>query len=69
MLLGARLQRPAAPPGYHTEITVLPVPVACASMKNRDIDVFPGNWMPPWSGRLCDEFASVEPISERTKRA
>jgi len=47
MLLGARLQRPAAPPGYHTEITVLSVPVAYASMKNRDIDVFPGNWMHP----------------------
>ena len=32
---------------YHTEITVLSVPVAYASMKNRDIDVFPGNWMHP----------------------
>jgi len=47
MVLDARLQRPAAPPGYHTEITVLSVPVAYASMKNRDIDVFPGNWMHP----------------------
>jgi glycine betaine/proline transport system substrate-binding protein len=32
--------------GYHTQITVLSVPVTFASMKNRDIDVFLGNWMP-----------------------
>ena len=27
--------------GYHTEITVLSAAVSCASMKNRDIGVFP----------------------------
>jgi glycine betaine/proline transport system substrate-binding protein len=32
--------------GYAPEITVLSVPVTYASMKNRDIDVFLGNWMP-----------------------
>ena len=32
--------------GYQPEITVLSVPVTYASMKNKDIDVFLGNWMP-----------------------
>ena len=32
--------------GYRPEITVLSLPVTYTSMKNRDIDVFLGNWMP-----------------------
>ena len=32
--------------GYKPTITVLSVPVTFASMKNKDIDVFLGNWMP-----------------------
>ncbi len=32
--------------GYRPEITVLSVPVTYTSMRNRDIDVFLGNWMP-----------------------
>ncbi len=32
--------------GYDAQITVLSVPVTYASMKNKDIDVFLGNWMP-----------------------
>src|SRR6476646_5820154 len=32
--------------GYAPKITVLSVPVTYASMKNKDIDVFLGNWMP-----------------------
>ncbi len=32
--------------GYQPTITVLSVPVTYASMKNGDIDVFLGNWMP-----------------------
>ena len=32
--------------GYEPKITVLSVPVTYASMKNKDIDVFLGNWMP-----------------------
>ena len=32
--------------GYEPATTVLSVPVTFASMKNRDIDVFLGNWMP-----------------------
>src|SRR5438876_10338844 len=36
--------------GYQPEITVLSVPVTFASMKNKDIDVFLGNWMPAEEG-------------------
>ncbi len=32
--------------GYAPEIKVLSVPVTYAAMKNKDIDVFLGNWMP-----------------------
>jgi len=32
--------------GYHSQITLLSVPVTFASMKHGDIDVFLGNWMP-----------------------
>jgi len=36
--------------GYRPEVTVLSVPVTYASMKNNDIDVFLGNWMPSQEG-------------------
>jgi glycine betaine/proline transport system substrate-binding protein len=32
--------------GYSPTVTVLSVPVTFASMQNKDIDVFLGNWMP-----------------------
>lgn len=32
--------------GYEPEVEVLSVPVTYASLKNQDIDVFLGNWMP-----------------------
>ncbi len=32
--------------GYQPQITVLSLPVTYASLKNKDIDVFLGNWMP-----------------------
>jgi glycine betaine/proline transport system substrate-binding protein len=32
--------------GYTPEVSTLSVPVTLASMKNKDIDVFLGNWMP-----------------------
>jgi glycine betaine/proline transport system substrate-binding protein len=32
--------------GYEAEVKTLSVPVAYASLKNKDIDVFLGNWMP-----------------------
>src|SRR5450631_1554079 len=36
--------------GYAPQVTVLSVPVTYASMKNKDIDVFLGNWMPAEEG-------------------
>ena len=46
--------------GYLPQITVLSVPVTFASMKNNDIDVFLGNWMPA-------QKAMVEPfLNERS---
>lgn len=36
--------------GYEPQVTVLSVPVTYASMKNKDIDVFLGNWMPTMDG-------------------
>jgi glycine betaine/proline transport system substrate-binding protein len=38
--------------GYQPEITVLSVPVTLEAMKNRDIDVFLGNWMPAQSAMV-----------------
>src|SRR6187401_811206 len=38
--------------GYVPEVTVLSVPVTYASLKNRDIDVFLGNWMPAMAADL-----------------
>ena len=35
--------------GYTPETQVLAVPVTYASLKNKDIDVFLGNWMPSMS--------------------
>ncbi|HEY5101703.1 MAG TPA: choline ABC transporter permease subunit [Steroidobacteraceae bacterium] len=32
--------------GYEPQVTVLSLPVTYASMKNKDIDIFLGNWMP-----------------------
>ncbi len=36
--------------GYDPEVQVLSVPVTYASLKNKDIDVFLGNWMPSMTG-------------------
>lgn len=38
--------------GYEPRVTVLSVPVTYASLKNRDIDVFLGNWMPAMAADL-----------------
>jgi glycine betaine/proline transport system substrate-binding protein len=50
--------------GYQPQITVLSVPVTFAAMKNRDIDVFLGNWMPAQDGdrRAYVADGSVEVI-------
>jgi len=50
--------------GYETETEILSVPVTYASLKNKDIDVFLGNWMPTMEGdvRPYLEDGSVESI-------
>ena len=48
--------------GYEPQTTVLSVPVTYASMKNKDIDVFLGDWMPTQEGDIHNYLAdhSVE---------
>ena len=50
--------------GYQAQVTVLSVPVTFASMKNKDIDIFLGNWMPTQEGDIHNYLAdgSVTPI-------
>jgi glycine betaine/proline transport system substrate-binding protein len=50
--------------GYEPETEILSVPVTYASLKNRDIDVFLGNWMPTMEGdvRPYLEDGSVESV-------
>jgi glycine betaine/proline transport system substrate-binding protein len=50
--------------GYEPEIEILSVPVTYASLKNKDIDVFLGNWMPTMEGdvRPYLEDGSVENV-------
>jgi glycine betaine/proline transport system substrate-binding protein len=50
--------------GYKPVVTVLSVPVTYASMKNKDIDVFLGNWMPAQEADSRDYIAegSVEVV-------
>jgi glycine betaine/proline transport system substrate-binding protein len=59
-LFGALLTRL----GYRPQITVLSVPVTFASMKNKDIDVFLGNWMPTQEAdrRPYDADGSIDVI-------
>jgi glycine betaine/proline transport system substrate-binding protein len=57
--------------GYQPQITVLSVPVTFASMKNRDIDIFLGNWMPAQDGdrRPYVTDGSVEVIRANLQNA
>jgi len=50
--------------GYETDIKVLSVPVTYASLKNKDIDVFLGNWMPTMEADIAPyrDDGSVETI-------
>ena len=50
--------------GYKPVVTVLSVPVTYAAMKNKDIDVFLGNWMPAQEADSRDYLAegSVEVV-------
>ena len=57
--------------GYEPEVIVLSVPVTYASLKNKDRDVFLGNWMPSMTNDIKDYTAdgSVETISENLSGA
>lgn len=50
--------------GYQPEVQVLSVPVTYASLKNGDIDVFLGNWMPTMEADIAPyrDDGSVETI-------
>ena len=50
--------------GYSPDVQVLSVPVTYTSLKNKDIDVFLGNWMPTMEGDLKPyrEDGSVESV-------
>nr|WP_244300810.1 choline ABC transporter substrate-binding protein [Roseibium hamelinense] len=50
--------------GYDTETKILSVPVTYASLKNKDIDIFLGNWMPTMEGDIAPyrEDGSVETV-------
>ena len=50
--------------GYAPEVKTLSVPVTYASMKNKDIDVFLGNWMPSMTAdiKAYTDDKSVETI-------
>lgn len=52
--------------GYEAEVTVLSVPVTYSSLKNKDIDVFLGNWMPSMAGDVQPfiDDKSVETIAQ-----
>ncbi|WP_421916616.1 choline ABC transporter substrate-binding protein [Mesorhizobium sp.] len=51
--------------GYEPKVIQLSVPVTMASLKNKDLDVFLGNWMPSMTNDIKDYTAdgSVETIS------
>lgn len=57
--------------GYETRTDVLAVPVTYASLKNKDIDVFLGNWMPTMEADLKPyvEDKSVEVVGANLEGA
>jgi glycine betaine/proline transport system substrate-binding protein len=59
------------PMGYTGDIKQLSVPVTYASMKNKDIDVFLGNWMPSMENdiKAYREDGSVETIGANLEGA
>jgi glycine betaine/proline transport system substrate-binding protein len=59
------------PMGYVGDIKQLAVPVTFASMKNKDIDVFLGNWMPSMEAdiKAYREDGSVETIGANLEGA
>ena len=57
--------------GYEPEVKQLSVPVTYASLKNKDIDVFLGNWMPSMTADIKEYTAdgSVETVSTNLEGA
>jgi glycine betaine/proline transport system substrate-binding protein len=57
--------------GYSPEIKTLAVPVTYASLKNKDIDAFLGNWMPSMTAdiKAYTDDKSVETISTNLDNA
>lgn len=57
--------------GYEPEVKTLSVPVTFASMKNKDIDVFLGNWMPSMTNdiKAYTDDKSVEVIGTNLDNA
>jgi glycine betaine/proline transport system substrate-binding protein len=57
--------------GYETETQVLSVPVTYASLKNKDLDVFLGNWMPSMAADVQPflDDKSVETIGQNLEGA
>jgi glycine betaine/proline transport system substrate-binding protein len=57
--------------GYEPEVQVLSVPVTYQSLKNKDIDVFLGNWMPSMAADVKPfiDDGSVETIAQNLEGA
>jgi glycine betaine/proline transport system substrate-binding protein len=57
--------------GYEPVVNTLSVPVTYASLKNKDIDVFLGNWMPSMTADIKEYMAdkSVETIATNLEGA
>ncbi len=57
--------------GYEPDVKVLSVPVTYASLKNNDLDVFLGNWMPSMTADIKEytEEGSVETVSRNLEGA
>jgi glycine betaine/proline transport system substrate-binding protein len=57
--------------GYEPEVIQLSVPVTYASLKNKDLDVFLGNWMPSMTADIKEYTAdgSVETVSQNLEGA
>ncbi|GHD12007.1 choline ABC transporter substrate-binding protein [Tianweitania populi] len=57
--------------GYEPNTQILSVPVTFASLKNKDIDVFLGNWMPTMEGDIAAyrDDKSVETITTNLEGA
>lgn len=57
--------------GYKTDIKVLSVPVTYISLKNKDIDVFLGNWMPTMEADIKPyrEDGSVDTVGSNLEGA